>query len=188
MELNEFLQYIKSGRVIKGGSEAHNLMHRYSQEAMKITTEINSVYHNKGDLRKLFSELIGKNVPEDFGLHTPFHTDFGKNITIGKRVFINSGCTFQDQGGITVGDGALIGHNVVIATLNHAMNPSDRADMIPSPVTIGENVWIGSNSTILPGVTIGDGAVIGGGSVVTKDIPPCAVAVGNPARVIKYVD
>ncbi len=188
MKLDEFLKYIKSGRVIKGGSEAHELMHEYSQRAMKITTEINSVYHSPEDLRKLFSELIGKPVSESFGLHTPFYTDFGMNITLGEEVFINSGCKFQDQGGITIGDKALIGHNVVIATLNHVANPSDRADMIPLPVAIGESVWIGSNSTILPGVTIGGGAIIGAGSVVTKDIPSNAVAVGNPARVIKYID
>lgn len=125
---------------------------------------------------------------ETFGMHVPFYTDFGKNITVGKRVFINAGCTFQDQGGVVIGDDVLIGHNVVIATLNHVMNPYRRADMIPAPVKTGARVWIGSNSTILPGITIGEGAVIGAGSVVTRDVPANAVAVGNPARVIKYVD
>lgn len=74
----------------------------------------------------------------------PFYTDCGKNITVGKNVFINAGCKFQDQGGITIGDGTLIGHNVVLATLNHNLNPNKRSNMIPAPIKIGQNVWIGS--------------------------------------------
>ena len=122
---------------------------------------------------------------EGFGLFPPFHTDCGKNITLGKNVFINMGCKFQDQGGIFIGDGALIGHNVVLATLNHAMNPRDRGTMIPAPIHIGKNVWIGSNATVLPGVTIGDGAIVAAGAVVTKDVPKNTIVGGVPARVIR---
>ena len=118
----------------------------------------------------------------------PFYTDCGKNIKIGKNVFINACCRFQDQGGIEIGDGSLIGHNTTIATLNHDFNPAKRQNLTPSPVKIGKNVWIGSDCTILPGVEIGDGAIIGAGSVVTKSIPTNAVAVGNPARVIKEIE
>ncbi|WP_375142195.1 DapH/DapD/GlmU-related protein [Microbacterium sp.] len=120
-------------------------------------------------------------------LFPPFTADFGKNITLGKRVFINSGCRFQDHGGITIGDGSLIGHNVVIATLNHDLSPRRRADMHPAPVVIRSNVWVGANATILPGVTIGDDAVIGAASVVTKDVPAGAIVVGSPARVARQV-
>ena len=95
-----------------------------------------------------------------FGLFPPFYTDCGKNIHIGKRVFINMGCKFQDQGGIFVDDGALIGHNVVLATLNHDRRPEARSSMIPAPIHIGKHVWIGANATVLPGVTIGDGAIV----------------------------
>lgn len=120
-------------------------------------------------------------------LFPPFHTDCGKNITIGKNVFINMGCKFQDQGGIFIGDGSLIGHNVVIATLNHAMAPDDRGTMIPAPVHIGNRVWIGSNATILPGVTIGDGAIVAAGAVVTRDVPENTVVGGVPARIIRTI-
>ncbi len=188
MELNEFLDYMNSGKTVKGGSQVHKFMHFLSQEAMKITAQINGSYHTEAEIRSLFSQLIGKEVDENFGLFLPFTTDCGKNINIGKGVFINAGCRFQDQGGITIGDGALIGHNVVIATLNHAFEPENRGDMIPSPVVIGKKVWIGSNSTILPGVTIGDNAIIGAGSVVTKDIPANMIAVGNPAKAIKSIN
>lgn len=107
---------------------------------------------------------------------------------MGKNVFINSGCRFQDQGGITIGDGALIGHNVVLATLNHDFSPKKRSTMHPAPIVIGKNVWIGANATVVPGVTIGDGAIIAAGAVVTKDVPKNAVAAGVPAKVIKYLE
>ncbi len=187
MELNEFLDYLNSGKTVQCGSDVHQYMHFASQQALKITAQINGEYHTPEEIQELFSELIGKKVDESFGLFPPFTTDCGKNITIGKNVFINAGCRFQDQGGIIIGDGALIGHNTVIATLNHVFDPEHRGDMIPSPVKIGKNVWIGSNSTILPGVTIGDNAIIGAGSVVTKDIPADMIAVGNPARVVKSI-
>ena len=188
MQLTEYFDYLNSGKYVEAGSEIHQYMTKLSFEAMKITSEINSAYHEPEEIRRLFSALIGKPVGEGFGLFPPFTTDCGKNITIGDNVFINSGCRFQDQGGITIGSGCVIGHNVVIATLNHDLNPDHRQSLIPSPVKIGRNVWIGSNSTVLPGVTIGDNAVIGAGSVVTKDVPDNMIAVGNPARVIRSVD
>ena len=188
MNLQKFLEYISSGRPIKGGSETHQYLHKLSQEALKITAEINSSFHDEQELRMLFSKLIGKTVDERFGLHPPFYTDCGKNITVGKKVFINSGCHFQDQGGITIGDRALIGHNVVLATLNHGFTPENRADMHPKPIVIGKKVWIGSNSTVLPGITIGDNAIIGAGSVVTKNVPANVIVAGNPAKFIKKID
>jgi acetyltransferase-like isoleucine patch superfamily enzyme len=129
--------------------------------------------------------LTGTPVDETVTLFPPINADFGKNITLGKRIFINSGCKFQDQGGVVIGDDCLIGHNVVIATLNHDLAPSRRADMHPAPVVIGRNVWIGSNATILPGVTIGDDAVVAAAAVVTKDVPEKSVVVGSPARVVR---
>ncbi len=122
-----------------------------------------------------------------FGLFPPFYTDCGKNITVGKNVFINSGCKFQDQGGITIGDDTLIGHNVVLATLNHGIAPEERHDLFPAPIHIGKNVWIGANAVVLPGVAIGDHAVIAAGAVVTKDVPANAVVGGIPAKVIRSI-
>lgn len=118
----------------------------------------------------------------------PFYTDCGKNITIGKNVFINSCCHFQDQGGITLGDGALIGPNVVMATLNHDLMPENRKTTCPVLIVIGKNVWIGANVTILQDVKIGDNAVVAAGAVVTKDVPENTVVGGIPARVIKKIE
>ena len=188
MDLNAFLDHLNSGKTVEGGSEPHQFMHRVSQEALRLTAEINGGYHTPEELRSLFSQLIGQPVDESFGLFPPFYTDCGKNIHIGRHVFINMGCKFQDQGGIFIGDGALIGHNVVLATLNHAMQPERRGDMIPAPIHIGKQVWIGSNATVLPGVTIGDGAVVAAGAVVTRDVPANMVAAGVPAKVIRPIN
>ncbi|WP_371136974.1 acyltransferase [Candidatus Arthromitus sp. SFB-rat-Yit] len=111
-----------------------------------------------------------------------------KNISVGKNVFINSCCCFQDQGGIYIGDGALIGHNVILATLNHDLNPNKRDILHTNSIEIGKNVWIGSRATILSGVKINDGAVVADGSIVNEDVPSNSVVAGVPARVIKYID
>ena len=108
MDLQAFLEHLDSGKPVEGGSEAHLFMHGVSQEALRITAQINGSYHEPEQLRALFSELIGRPVDESFALFPPFHTDCGKNIHVGKHVFINMGCKFQDQGGIYIGNGTLI--------------------------------------------------------------------------------
>lgn len=158
------------------------------QDAIKITMEMNNQYHTPDELQRIMGRLTGKRVDDTFRLFPPFYTDFGKNITIGKNVFINSGCHFQDQGGIVIGDNTLIGHNVVLATINHDLNPSNNRKNHYAPIHIGNNVWIGSNATVLPGVAIGEWAVIAAGAVVTKDVPPYTVVGGVPAKVIKKVE
>lgn len=155
------------------------------QDAIRITMQINNAYHTPEELIKLMSELTGKEVDKSFRLFPPFYTDFGKNITFGKDVFINSDCHFQDQGGIEIGDGSLIGHNVVLATINHDLRPAYKRKNHYKPIRIGSNVWIGSNSTVLQGINIGDWAVVGAGSVVTKDVESYTIVAGNPARVIR---
>lgn len=187
MNLEAFLEHLNSGKPVQGGSEAHRFMHGVSQEALRITAEINGSYHTPEELRTLFSQLIGRPVDESFALFPPFHTDCGKNIHIGKNVFINIGCKFQDQGGVFIEDGVLIGHNVVLATLNHAMSPNHRGTMEPAPIHIGKNAWIGSNATILPGVTIGDGAIVAAGAVVTRDVPENTIVSGVPARIMRHL-
>ena len=115
----------------------------------------------------------------------PHHGGIG--MPEGRDVFINACCHFQDHGGVTLGDGCQIGHNVVFATLNHGLAPEDRHTTYPAPIILGRNVWVGSNSTILQGVTIGDNAVVAAGAVVTKDVPADAIVGGVPAKVIKYI-
>lgn len=157
------------------------------QEAILLTMQINGSYHTPEELIGLISELTGKKVDDSFRMFPPFYTDFGKNIVFGKDVFVNSGCHFQDQGGITVGDGTLIGHNVVLATVNHDLYPKNNRKNHYASIRIGKHVWIGSNATILAGVTVGDWAVIAAGAVVTKDVPAYAVVGGVPAKIIRIL-
>lgn len=185
MNLQQYLDELNTGNHIEAGSPVHQYMHGASQEALRLTAELNTGYHTPEEVRSLFSQITGKPVGEDFGLFPPFYTDCGKNITVGKKVFINMGCKFQDQGGIFIDDGALIGHNVVMATLNHDLSPETRHSMTPRPIHIGKNAWIGSNSTILPGVTVGDGAIVAAGAVVNRDVPANTVVAGVPAKIIK---
>lgn len=166
--------------------EAHMISHEQSIKAQRITMEMNSRFHTPEELNALFSELTGKTVT-DIGIFPPFYTDYGKNITVGHHVFLNSGVCMQDQGGITIGDGTLIGHHVVLATLNHNMDTDKRSEIYGKPIVIGKNVWIGANAVITQGVTIGDGAVIAAGAVVTKDVEANTVVGGVPAKFIKTV-
>ncbi len=185
MDIEQYRKKISSDGYIEGGSEAHLFMHGAARSAQRVTAEINAGCHTAEELRALMSELVGYEVDEGFGLFPPIYSDFGRNIKLGRNVFINSGCCFQDQGGIELGDGCMIGHQVVIATLNHDLMPERRASMIPAKVTLGRNVWVGAHATILPGVTIGDNSVVAAGAVVTKDVPANCVTAGVPARVVK---
>ena len=188
INIEQFRKIMATKEEICDGSEMFIIFHKLAQEALQITSEINNKYNTPEQIVELFSKLTGTQVDKSFRCFPPFYTDCGKNIKIGKNVFINACCRFQDQGGIEIGDGSLIGHNTTIATLNHDFNPDKRANLHPSPVKIGKNVWIGSDCTILPGVEIGNGAVIGAGSVVTKNVPANSIAVGSPARVIKQIE
>ena len=188
MNTKDFIKIMDSGAEVIAGSETHLYMTYLSNEAMKITAELNNSYHTPEEIGALMEKLTGKPFPEGAYMFPPFYTDCGKNLKLGKNVFINAGCQFQDQGGITIGDNTLVGPKTVIATLNHQQNPDNRANLIPKPVKIGSKVWIGANVTILPGVTIGDGAIIAAGAVVNKDVEKNTIVGGVPAKKIKEVD
>jgi acetyltransferase-like isoleucine patch superfamily enzyme len=185
VELRDFLDHVNRGAPIEGGSDQHLFMHGAAQDALRIVAQINTGYRTPEEVRELLADLTGKPVDDSVVVFPPFYSEFGKNLTLGKDVFINSGCRFQDTGGITIGDGSLIGHGSTLTTLNHGIDPDRRADMIPSPVTIGRKVWLGAGVTIVPGVTIGDGAIVGAGAVVTKDVPANAIVGGVPAKLIR---
>jgi acetyltransferase-like isoleucine patch superfamily enzyme len=185
MELLDFLAHVDSGAPIEGGSEQHRFMHDAAQEAFRVTAQINTGYRTPDETRSLLAELTGKPIHDSVVVFPPFYSEFGKNLTLGRGVFINLGCRFQDTGGITIGDGTLIGHGSTLTTLNHHIDPDRRADMIPAPIRIGRKVWLGAAVTVVPGVTIGNGAIVGAGAVVTKDVPANAIVAGVPAKVIR---
>lgn len=188
MDMKEFIKYCREGNPISGeDKKLHKLLTDCSYEAQKITMELNNSYHTKEEITELFERLTGEKIDPSFMCFPPFYTDFGKNIKFGKNVFLNTGCSFQDRGGITIGNNVLIGMNVTIATLNHGFQLETRNTTYSSPVTIGDNVWIGSNVTIVPGVKIGNNSIIAAGAVVTKDVPENVVVGGVPAKYIKDI-
>ncbi len=186
MTLERFKEIVKTGKPLDT-EEIWKFMDEMSNEARRLTFRLNAAFHTPDEVRALLSELFGRPVPETFRVFPPFYTDFGKNIEVGKGVFVNACCHFQDHGGVTLGDGCQIGHNVVFATLNHFLEPEKRKMTYPAPIVLGKNVWVGSNATILQGVTIGDNAVVAAGAVVTKDVPANCVVGGVPAKVIRNI-
>lgn len=160
-----------------------------TKRAMAITATLNRLTFNDADeVRALFSQLIEKEVDESFLLIPPFFTAGGKEINIGRNVFINQNCTLYDLGGLEIGDDVMIGPNVSIITTAHPIEPSQRRTItIGKPIVIKRNVWIAAGATIIGGVTVGENSVIAAGSVVTKDVPSNTVVGGNPARIIRSV-
>ena len=187
MTVQEFTEFVKTRQPLNT-PEIARFMDEMSDEARRITFRLNSAYHTPDEVRALLSELFGYKVPETFRVFPPFYTDFGKNIHVSDGVFINACCHFQDHGGVFIGEGSQIGHNVVFATLNHDVRPEMRAYTYPAPIVLGKRVWVGSNSTILQGVTIGDNSIVAAGAVVTKDVPANTIVGGVPAKIIKKIE
>lgn len=177
----------RSGEMISPTDNNYNIIANIIESAQRITAELNNNYHTNEDIVEIFSRLIGFNVDNSFRLLPPFYTDFGKNIRVGKNVFINHACTFMDRGGITIGNDVLIAPKVNLITINHPIQPELRHSTISQPIVIGNNVWIGVSATVMPNVTIGDNAIIAAGAVVTKDVPPNTIVAGVPAKIIKQI-
>ena len=145
--------------------------------------------YNAGDGdRAILDELLA-GLGEGSEIRPPFFCDYGWQIRIGARTFVNFGLVALDVAAITIGDDVQIGPNVQLLTPTH---PTD-ADLrrakweAAEPITIGDNAWLGGGAIVLPGVTVGDDTVVGAGAVVTRDLPAGVVAVGSPARVVRSV-
>lgn len=183
----DILERDRSGVPVSVYEPGYDAISRLIREAQLITAELNTGYHEEEEVRSIFSRLIGTGVDETFGLLPPFHTDFGKNIRVGRRVFINFDCVFMDRGGITLGDDVLIGPRVNLITINHLTDPNNRRTTVCKPIVIEDNVWIGAGVTVLPGITIGKNSIIGAASVVTKNVPPNTIRVGSPAKAVRII-
>lgn len=182
----KLFELLNSGGKLSSNTELFAHMCKISAKTRKLCAKMNKKWRSDEKIREFFAKITKEPKNESLRVFLPFYSDFGRNIHLGKNVFINGACHFQDQGGIYIGDNTLIGHACVLATLNHDLL-EHRGDLHPKAIKIGANVWIGSNATILGGVSIGDGAIIAAGAVVSKDIPAMSVAAGVPARVIKTI-
>jgi acetyltransferase-like isoleucine patch superfamily enzyme len=159
------------------------------KRAMAITATLNRLTYNDADeIRALFSDLIGKKVDDSFLLIPPFYATGGRDINVGRNVFVNQNCTFYDLGGLDIADDVMIGPNVSIITSGHPIEPSQRrAGVTAKPIAIERNVWIAAGAMIIGGVTVGENSIVAAGSVVTKDVPPNTLVGGSPARVIRSI-
>lgn len=179
-------------RMLAGGIIQNNDPQFYKITEGVLVTKKLSVKLNQStdfdEIRQILGEILGKKVDETTTLFTPFHTNFGRFITIGKNVFINHGCSFLDLGGITIEDDVLIGPNVQLITENHPLKPSERKALNLKSILIKKNVWIGAGAIILPGVTVGENSVVAAGAVVAKDVPANVVVGGIPAKILKTLE
>jgi acetyltransferase-like isoleucine patch superfamily enzyme len=157
----------------------------YMQKSNLLNFRINSTVPTMNNLRPLENEFFEDNLDASSFITTPFHIDFPNQMKIGKNVFVNHSLTCMAIGGISIGDGTMIGPNVIIATDNHDLR--SKMVLVCKSVRIGKNVWIGAGARILPGVHIGDNAVVGAGAVVTKDVAANTVVAGIPAKFIKNI-
>ncbi|MFS8204124.1 sugar O-acetyltransferase [Streptomyces sp. CWNU-52B] len=162
------------------------IVRRY-QRAVRLAARYQAAYVEDPEAaRPILAELLGS-LGEEAHLRPPLYVDYGSNITIGARTFVNYNLTALDVAAITIGEDCQIGPNVQLLTPTHPLEPEPRRDKLEAarPITIGNNVWLGGGAIVLPGVSIGDNSVIGAGAVVTKDVPAGVVAVGNPARPVR---
>jgi maltose O-acetyltransferase len=146
------------------------------------------VRHNQAEPEQreaILGQLLGQ--ATDAYFEPPFFCDYGYNLRLGDAVYANHNLVVLDCAQVTIGSNVYIGPNVVLSAAGHPVEAAVRSSGLEFayPITIGNSVWIGANVTILPGVTIGDNVTIGAGSVVTKDVPPDCVAVGNPCKVLR---
>jgi acetyltransferase-like isoleucine patch superfamily enzyme len=157
------------------------------ENSSKLTSELNTGYKTPEEIRNILSKITDSKIDSSVQVLTPFNTDFGSNIRLGKDIFINKCCMFVDLGGIELEDNVLIGPDVNILSVNHPLDPKNRRGVILKSVKIKRNAWIGAGVTVCPGVTIGENSVIGAGSVVTKNVPDNTVYAGVPAKFIKNI-
>lgn len=160
-----------------------------SARALDLVASYNTTSVRQGDLRRELLEQILGAVGEDVEIRPPFHVDYGTNIRIGARTFVNFGLMALDVADITLGADCQLGPNVQLLTPTHPVDPELRRAKweAAKPIVIGDNVWLGGGVIVCPGVTIGENTVVGAGAVVVKDLPANVVAVGNPARVVREI-
>ena len=177
-------------QLLRRGTDALGAVVAGVPRAFACCEAVNRIpYADQAAIRSAFSELTGRPIDERFRLVPPIHSDHGLRLRVGANVFVNHGCTFNDMGGIEIGDDTMIGPNVSLLTAGHPTAVADRrAGITIAPIHVGANVWIGAGATILAGVTVGDGAVVAAGAVVTRDVPPATLVAGVPARTVRTLD
>lgn len=165
--VNKVIERMRNGERISETDADFPLLRGVVENTRRLVGELNAGYHSPDEVRRLLENIWEQTLDPSVRMFPPFYTAFGKLTHVGREVFINFGCTFLDQGGITLEDGVFLGPGVKIVTENHPEAPGLRHRLVVSPVVIGSNAWIGAGAIILPGVTVGRNAIVAAGAVVT---------------------
>lgn len=178
---------LKKGETITSNHPERSELRKASFATIKLLQKLNNST-NPEEITEILSEITNTKIDESVALFPPLYINYGKNLSIGKNVFINFDCTFLALGGITIEDNVLIGPKVSLLSEGHPLNPSERQSLVPGKIHIKRNAWIGANAIILPGVTLGENAVVAAGAVVSKDVADNTVVGGVPAKIIKKIE
>lgn len=184
--IQELSIIMKSGKPFRLDDPAFQEINELKDRTLGLIANLNAST-NTDQFRERLSDIIGTKIDESTTIFAPFHTNFGRHISIGKNIFINHACSFLDLGGITIEDNVLIGPKVNLISENHPIDPTQRKSLIGKPILIKKNAWIGAAATILPGITVGENSIVAAGAIVTKDVPDNCIVAGNPARIMKNI-
>lgn len=187
MQTTDVFERLKNGETISPNDPQAYKMREASYSTKKLLVQMNNATDPK-EIRELLSQITGTEIDESVAVFTPLYLNYGKNIKIGKNVFINFDCVFLDLGGITIEDNVLIAPKVSLLSKGHPLEPENRHALVPKPIHIKKNAWIGAGATILQGVTIGENAIVAAGAVVSKDVPDNTIVGGIPAKIIKTIE
>jgi len=181
------LQAVLNGEAVSVTTPTWAIIEQTTIKNKRLLAKYNQLNETEAGQRALLNQVLPQPLAASSEVSVPFHSDFGRHIFIGERVFINQDCMFTDMGGIYLADDVLIGPKVSLITVNHLEDPRYRRQVQPQAIHIEAGAWVGAGAIVLPGVTIGTHAIVGAGSVVTKDVPADTVVVGNPARPLRKI-
>lgn len=188
MRFSRIIERMRGGERITETDPDFPYLCQEVEKTRKLVGELNTGYHSMEENRLLLAQIWGQEVDCTVRMFPPFYTAFGKMTSVGKDVFVNFGCTFLDQGGITIEDGVFMGPGVKVITEAHPEKPELRHNLLVEPIVIRRNAWIGAGAIILPGVTVGENSIVGAGAIVTKDVPDNTVVAGTPARIMREIN
>jgi maltose O-acetyltransferase len=160
---------------------------RERARARELVARYNATGQEDQEERRSFLTQLLAGMGQDAWIEPPLFCDYGWNISLGERAFLNFNCVILDCAAVEIGAGSMLGPAVQLCAATHPVDPAERATGLEyaRPIVIGTNVWIGAGAIVGAGVTVGDDAVIGAGSIVLRDVPARVLAAGNPCRVIR---
>jgi len=187
MRVLDIFDRLRNGETMLPNDPERYKLHEASYKTKELLIQINNSADPK-EIRATLSLITDSEIDESVAVFTPLYLNYGKNLKIGKNVFINFDCVFLDLGGITIEDNVLIAPKVSLLTEGHPLESANRQGLVAKPIHIKKKAWIGAGATILQGVIIGENAVVAAGSVVSKDVPNNTIVGGIPAKIIKTIE